>query len=127
MSTTDHTIDQAADITAQAPDQLDPEPTLTPEPTLAPEPTLTLDLALSEAEALRVWLLKPAGDGSTSLDDPLVSRALARLGVAVDAARATVNVRRELQQAGLGVDHLSDEQLHDLGRRVTEALSAVRD
>lgn len=33
------------------------------------EPTLTLDLALSEAEALRTWLLKPAQDWTTSLDD----------------------------------------------------------
>jgi len=37
------------------------------------ERTLTLDLALSEAEALRTWLMKPAKDGTTSLDDPLVS------------------------------------------------------
>jgi hypothetical protein len=115
MSSTDQTTDQVVEKTEQAFDQLDPEP------------TLTIGLALSEAEALRVWLLKPASDGSTSLDDPLVSRALATLGRAVDTLRATVNLRHELQQAGLEIDHLSDEQLHTLGRRVTEAVSGLRD
>jgi hypothetical protein len=85
------------------------------------EPTLTLDLALSEAEALRTWLLKPAKDGTTSLEDSLVSRALTQLGTAIDTVLSTVNVRRELQQAGLAVDHLSDEQVCDLGRRVAQA------
>lgn len=85
------------------------------------EPTLALELSLSEAEALRSWLLKPAHDGSTSLDDPAVSRALSRLGLAVDTLLATVNVRRELELAGLEVDQLSDEQVCDLGRRVAEA------
>lgn len=102
MSTTDQT-------TNEVPDGLDPEQ------------ALNLDLRLEEAEALRTWLLKPAGDGSTSLDDPLVSRTLARLGQAVDEIRATVNVRRELAEAGLDVERLSDEQVRDLGRRVTEA------
>lgn len=88
---------------------------------LHPEVPLTLALTLDEAEALRAWLLKPAGDGTTSLDDPLVSRVLAELGRSVDVARATMNVRRELEQAGLSVDHLSDEQVRELGRRVTEA------
>jgi hypothetical protein len=85
------------------------------------ERTLTLDLALSEAEALRTWLLKPAQDGTTSLDDPLVSHALAKLGTAIDTVLTTVNVRRELQQAGLAVEHLSDEQVCELGRRVAQA------
>jgi hypothetical protein len=82
---------------------------------------LTLELPLSEAEALRTWLLKPAQDGTTSLDDPLVSHALTKLGTAIDTVLATVNVRRELQQAGLAVDHLSDEQVCELGRRVAQA------
>ncbi len=85
------------------------------------EPALALEMSLSEAEALRSWLLKPAHDGTTSLDDPLVSRALSRLGLAVDTLLATVNVRRELELAGLEVDQLSDEQVCDLGRRVAEA------
>ena len=85
------------------------------------EPTISLTLGLSESEALRAWLLKPAKDGATSLDDPLVSRALAKLGREVDAVLATVNIRRELEDAGLAVDHLSDEQVRVLARRVAEA------
>jgi hypothetical protein len=85
------------------------------------EPKLTLELGLHEAEALRAWLLKAASDGATSLDDQLVNGALTKLGRAVDAVHATVNVRRELAQAGLDVAHLSDEQVRELGRRVSEA------
>jgi hypothetical protein len=82
---------------------------------------LALELELSEAEALRAWLLKATAEGVTSLDDPLVNSALAKLGRAVDAVHATVNVRRELEQAGLDVAHLTDDQVRELGRRVSEA------
>ena len=85
------------------------------------EPQINLDLPLSEAEAVRTWLLKPAADGTTSLDDPILNGVLTKLGRAVDVLRATVNVRRELAQAGLDVAHLSDEQVRELGRRVSEA------
>jgi hypothetical protein len=85
------------------------------------EPTLALELELPEAEALRAWLLKATADGVTSLDDPLVNSALAKLARAVDSVHATVKVRRELEQAGLEVAHLSDEQVRELGRRVAEA------
>ena|SRR5579863_1376381 len=83
--------------------------------------TLALELELTEAEALRAWLLKATAEGVTSLDDPFVNSALAKLGRAVDSVHATVNVRRELEQAGLEVAHLSDEQVRELGRRVSEA------
>ena len=83
--------------------------------------TLALELELQEAEALRAWLLKATAEGVTSLDDPLVNSALAKLGRAVDSVHATVNVRRELEQAGLEVAHLTDDQVRDLGRRVSEA------
>jgi hypothetical protein len=83
--------------------------------------TLALELELQEAEALRAWLLKATAEGVTSLDDPLVNSALAKLGRAVDSVHATVNVRRELEQAGLEVAHLSDEQVRELGRRVSDA------
>jgi hypothetical protein len=82
---------------------------------------LAIELELREAEALRAWLLKATAEGITSLDDPLVNSALAKLGRAVDCIHATVNVRRELEQAGLEVAHLSDEQVRELGRRVSEA------
>jgi hypothetical protein len=82
---------------------------------------LALELEMAEAEALRAWLLKATAEGVTSLDDPLVNSALAQLGRAVDAVHASVNVRRELEQAGLDVAHLTDSQVRELGRRVSEA------
>jgi hypothetical protein len=109
MSTVEQTPDEGTD--AQRGPWEDP----------GPDPAIPLQLELAEAEALRAWLLKPAADGTTSLDDPLVSRVLSRLGVEVDSARSAVNVRRELEQAGFSVSHLSDEQLRDLGGRITQA------
>ena len=89
----------------------------------SPDPRIGLELELPEAEALRAWLLKAAADGATSLDDPLVSRVLSKLGLEVDYARSAVNVRQELVQAGFSVNHLSDEQLRELGSRIAEAAS----
>jgi hypothetical protein len=86
-----------------------------------PDPQIGLELELPEAEALRAWLLKASADGATSLDDPLVSRVLSKLGLEVDHVRSAVNVRRELVQAGFSVNHLSDEQLRDLGSRIADA------
>ena len=43
------------------------------------------------------------------------------VGVEVDGARSAVNVRRELIDAGFSVNHLSDEQLRELGSRIAEA------
>jgi hypothetical protein len=91
------------------------------------EPTIELALALPEAEALRAWLLKPAADGATSLDDPLVSRVLSRLGLEVDGARSAINVRRELVGAGVSVDHLSDAQIRELGSRIAAMKPAPTD
>jgi len=91
------------------------------------DPMLAFEFSLSEADALRTWLLRSTVDGSTALDDVFVNRALSSLGKAVDAARATVNVRHELEQAGLSAEHLTDEQVRELGRRVSDAaLPAVR-
>lgn len=89
------------------------------------EPAVSLELSLHEAEALRTQLLKPAADGTTSLDDPVLSALLANLGRAVDAVHAIANVRRELEQAGLAVAHLSDDQVRELGRRISEVATPV--
>ncbi|TMK24654.1 MAG: hypothetical protein E6G62_07615, partial [Actinobacteria bacterium] len=78
MASTDQTTDEAVETSQESLEEL------------AFDPMLTIDVCLSEAEALRTWLLKPGADGSTSLDDPLVSRVLAKLGQTVDAAHATV-------------------------------------
>jgi len=83
--------------------------------------TLMVEFELPEAEALRAWLLKATAEGITSLDDPLVNSALTKLARAVDAVHMTVNVRHELEQAGLDVAHLTDDQVRELGRRVSEA------
>jgi hypothetical protein len=86
-----------------------------------PEPRLALDLGMREAEALRTWLLKPAADGTNAFEDALVNEVLTKLSRALDSVQATLNVRRELDAAGLNVAHLSDEQVRELGRRVSEA------
>jgi hypothetical protein len=109
MSTVDQTIDQVTWATGQAGADLDAGQ------------AITLELRLAEAQALRNWLMKPTKDGANSLEEPLVSHFLANLGRAVDGVQAAVNVRRELEQAGLTVAHLSDEQVRELGRKVTEA------
>jgi hypothetical protein len=82
---------------------------------------LTLALNLDEAEALRAWLLRASAEGTNSLDEPLVSGCLTKLARALDALHAIANVRRELEQAGLDIAHLSDEQVAELGRRVSDA------
>jgi hypothetical protein len=87
------------------------------------EPKLTLELGMHECEALRTRLLKPAADGTLSLDDPLVNGVLTKLGRALDAIHAAENVRRELEEMGLDVSHLTDDQVHELGRRVSEAVA----
>jgi len=94
------------------------------EPELAdvdPEPRIAFALSLSEAEALRAWLLKSTVNGTSCLDDPPVNHVLTGLAHLLDTIHATENVRRELEQAGLDVAHLSDEQVRDLARRVAEA------
>jgi hypothetical protein len=90
------------------------------------DPTLVLELGLHECEALRTRLLKPAADGTLSLDDPLVNGVLTKLGRALDAVHAAENVRRELEEMGLDVSHLSDDQVHELGRRVSDAVAPHR-
>ena len=115
MSTTDQTNGHTSSTDAD------------PDAQLGTEPVIPLDLSLAEAEALRAWLLRSTAEGATALEDPLVSRVMADLSRSVDAALSIVNVRRELEDAGLAVDHLSDDEVRELGRRVTEAaLPAVR-
>jgi hypothetical protein len=114
-------VSPTAAATAENTDAPVVEEIVEPVEELAFEHGVSLDLDLSEAEALRTWLMKPAQDGSTSLDEPLVSRALTKLAMSIDTVLATVNVRRELEDAGLAVEHLSDEQVCELGRRVAQA------
>lgn len=87
------------------------------------QPKVAIELSLAEAEALHTWLLKAAADGVTSLDEPQVSAALATLSRAVDDAHVVIKVRRELANAGLSDAVLTDEQIRDLGRRVSHAVA----
>jgi hypothetical protein len=89
------------------------------------EPRLVLDLELTEAQALRAWLLETELNGLSAQDTPVVSTALAKLGRAVDTAQATINIRREFQQAGVNLAHWSDEQVIELGRRIAEAARPI--
>ena len=82
------------------------------------EETIAIELTLPEAGALRAWLLKPAGDGSTALDDALVNTALKKLSGAIDRVEAVAMVRRELEKAGFETDDMGDEQVAELGRRI---------
>jgi hypothetical protein len=84
------------------------------------EATVSVELSMSEAGALRAWLLKPAADGSTALDDALVNAALKKLGGALDRVEAVATVRRELEEAGFSTDDLDDEQVAELGRRISQ-------
>jgi hypothetical protein len=89
------------------------------------EPRLVLDLDLIEAQALRAWLLETEANGVSAMDTPVVTTVLAKLGWAVDTAQATVNIRREFQQAGVNLAHWSDEQVLELGRRIAEAARPI--
>ncbi|HTP19433.1 MAG TPA: hypothetical protein VMJ65_07510 [Solirubrobacteraceae bacterium] len=89
------------------------------------EPRLVLDLDLTEAQALRAWLLETELNGVSANETPVVNSALAKLARAVDTAQATVNIRREFQQAGVNLAHWSDEQVLELGRRIAEAVRPI--
>jgi hypothetical protein len=89
------------------------------------EPRLVLDLDLTEAQALRAWLLETELNGVSAAETPVVNSALAKLARAVDTAQATVNIRREFQQAGVNLAHWSDEQVLELGRRIAEAVRPI--
>src|SRR6185437_15270503 len=87
------------------------------------EHTIELDLSLDEANALRTWLLKPAADGSTALDDSLVNATLKKLAGAIDKIEAVGEIRRELEDAGFDTNGMDDDQMAELGRRIGHASS----
>ena len=87
------------------------------------EHMIVLELSLDEANALRAWLLKPAADGSTALDDALVNTSLKKLAGSIDKIEAVGNIRRELEDAGFDTTGMEDEQLVELGRKIGQASS----
>jgi mono/diheme cytochrome c family protein len=85
-----------------------------------PDQPVGVELSVAEAEALRAWLMKPAADGTTALDDSLVKAATGKLSTALDKVQAVVTVRRELEEAGFQTDGLTDEQIAALGSRISQ-------
>ena len=82
---------------------------------------ITLTFSLEEADALNRWLLRPAQDGALAADDATVRPGLMKIRSAVEHAQAIADVRRELEQAGIPTQHLSDQQVAQLGRRISQA------
>jgi ketosteroid isomerase-like protein len=82
---------------------------------------ITLTFSFEEAEALNRWLLKPAQDGALAADDSGVMPGLLKIRTAVEHAQAIAAVRHELEQAGVPTQHLSDQQVAQLGRRISQA------
>jgi hypothetical protein len=82
---------------------------------------ITLTFSFEEAEALNRWLLKPAQDGSLAADDSAVMPGMMKIRTAVEHSQAIASVRHELEQAGVPTQHLSDQQVAQLGRRISQA------
>jgi hypothetical protein len=84
---------------------------------------IVLELSIDEANALRAWLLKPAADGSTALDDALVNASLKKLSSQIDKIEAVGEVRRELEEAGFDTSDLDDNTVAELGRKIGQVSS----
>jgi ketosteroid isomerase-like protein len=87
----------------------------------SPTNNITLTFTFEEAEALNRWMLKPSSEGGLAADDAEVRPGLMKIRTAVETAQAISAVRHELEQAGVPTQHLSDQQVAQLGRRITQA------
>jgi hypothetical protein len=83
--------------------------------------TISLELSFAEAQALKGWLLQAGTDGRSALDDDQLKPALMQLDAALNYVEGVATVRRELETAGFQTEGLSDEQVAELGRRISEA------
>jgi hypothetical protein len=90
-------------------------------PDATPGDSLTMVLSFDQAKALRTWLLKPAADGSSTMDDEVLKPVINELCHELDHRDGVHAVRQELEQAGLATAQLSDEQVAVLGRRISDA------
>ncbi len=100
---------------------IDPAPSGNGQPSSAAAGQITLSFSFEEAEALSRWLLKPSQDGGLAADDPAVAPGMMKIRSAVEHAQAIAAVRHELEQAGVPTQHLSDQQVAQLGRRISQA------
>jgi ketosteroid isomerase-like protein len=82
---------------------------------------ITLTFTIEEAAALNRWMLKPSQEGGLAADDNAVRPGLMKIRTAVEHAQAISAVRHELEQAGVPTQHLSDQQVAQLGRRISQA------
>ncbi|MFL5869269.1 MAG: hypothetical protein ACJ766_19365 [Thermoleophilaceae bacterium] len=85
------------------------------------EHRITLDLSLAEGQALKGWLLQVGNDGGSALDDERLKPALMQLDNALNYVEGVTTVRRELEAAGFHTESMSDEEVADLGRRISDA------
>jgi hypothetical protein len=90
-------------------------------PDATPGDSLTMELSVAQAQALRTWLLKPAADGSSTMDDEVLKPVITQLCHELDFRDGVHAVRLELEQAGLATANLSDEQVAVLGRKISDA------
>ena len=81
---------------------------------------LTMELSVAEAQALRNWLLKPAADGSSTMDDAVLKPVMDKLCHELDYREGVAAIRHELEQAGLATARLTDEQVAALGAKISE-------
>ena len=72
---------------------------------------MTFSFSFQEAEAL----------SRLTTDDAAASPALAKIRAAVGQVKAVQAVRHELEQAGVPTKHLSDQQVAQLGQRISQA------
>jgi ketosteroid isomerase-like protein len=96
-------------------------PALSTTPPGASSNHITLTFTFEEAEALNRWMLKPSQEGGLAADDTAVRPGLMKIRTAVEHAQAISAVRHELEQAGVPTQHLSDQQVAQLGRRISQA------
>lgn len=90
-------------------------------PEVAPaDSSLRMELTVAEAQALRNWLLKPAADGSSTMDDEVLKPMMEKLCHELDHREGVAAVRHELEQAGLATARLTDEQVASLGAKISE-------
>jgi hypothetical protein len=85
------------------------------------EHRITLDLSVEEAQALKGWLLQTGSDGNTALDDEYVKPTLVQLDSALNYVEGVSTVRRELEAAGFHTESMSDDEVAELGRRISDA------
>jgi len=91
-------------------------------PEVAPaDSAITLELSVAQAKAVRSWLVKPAADGSSTMDSEVLKPVLSKLAHELDYREGVATVRNELETAGLQTATLSDEQVAVLARRISEA------